>query len=78
MCNQLNGNTDQNTADEKTVATDTSLHHALGLDRCRDDKQRALDRVDFDGADLPTILEAPEMPVSGWRAERADRRLRRF
>ena len=33
MCNQLNGNTDQNTADEKTVATDTSLHHALGLDR---------------------------------------------
>ena len=33
MCNQLNGQPDQNTADEKTVATDTSLHHALGLDR---------------------------------------------
>ena len=32
MCNVPNGQADQNTADEKTVATDTSLHHALGLD----------------------------------------------
>ena len=33
MCNVPNGQADQNTADDKTVATDTSLHHALGLDR---------------------------------------------